>query len=48
MTRHTAGTTLHLQGVPVAVIASWIGHCGGKFACGSENGVAHSVEVRVA
>jgi integrase len=24
--RHTAATTLHLDGVPVAVIAAWIGH----------------------
>jgi len=24
--RHTAATTMHLAGVPVAVIAAWIGH----------------------
>ena len=24
--RHTAATLMHLQGVPVAVIAAWIGH----------------------
>lgn len=24
--RHTAATAMHLQGVPVAVIAAWIGH----------------------
>jgi integrase len=24
--RHTAANTLHLDGVPVAVIAAWIGH----------------------
>ena len=29
--RHTAATTLHLQGVPVAVIAAWIGHSNAAF-----------------
>lgn len=29
--RHTAATTLHLQGVPVAVIAAWIGHSDASF-----------------
>ncbi|WP_235870749.1 site-specific integrase [Rhodococcus xishaensis] len=29
--RHTAATTLHLQGVPVAVIAAWIGHADASF-----------------
>lgn len=29
--RHTAATTLHLQGVPVAVIAAWIGHTDASF-----------------
>ncbi|WML64731.1 MULTISPECIES: site-specific integrase [Rhodococcus] len=29
--RHTAATALHLQGVPVAVIAAWIGHSDGSF-----------------
>lgn len=24
--RHTSATLMHLQGVPVAVIAAWIGH----------------------
>jgi integrase len=24
--RHTCGTTMHLQGVPAAVIAAWLGH----------------------
>jgi integrase len=24
--RHTCATLMHLQGVPVAVIAAWIGH----------------------
>jgi len=24
--RHTAATAMHLQGVPTAVIAAWIGH----------------------
>jgi integrase len=24
--RHTCGTTMHLQGVPPAVIAAWLGH----------------------
>jgi integrase len=26
--RHTCATLMHLQGVPVAVIAAWIGHKG--------------------
>lgn len=29
--RHTAATTMHLQGVPVAVIAAWIGHADASF-----------------
>ncbi|MGV9714465.1 tyrosine-type recombinase/integrase [Rhodococcus pyridinivorans] len=29
--RHTAATMLHLQGVPVAVIAAWIGHSNAAF-----------------
>ncbi|NLE82378.1 MAG: site-specific integrase [Rhodococcus sp.] len=29
--RHTAATTMHLQGVPVAVIAAWIGHSDASF-----------------
>jgi integrase len=29
--RHTCGTTLHLQGVPVAVIAAWLGHADSAF-----------------
>lgn len=29
--RHTAATALHLQGVPVAVIAAWIGHSDASF-----------------
>ncbi|AWK74262.1 recombinase XerD [Rhodococcus oxybenzonivorans] len=29
--RHTAATTMHLQGVPVAVIAQWIGHSSAAF-----------------
>ena len=24
--RHTCATLMHLQGIPVAVIAAWIGH----------------------
>ncbi len=29
--RHTCGTLLHLQGVPVAVIAAWLGHADASF-----------------
>jgi integrase len=29
--RHTCGTLLHLQGVPVAVIAAWLGHADPAF-----------------
>lgn len=29
--RHTCGTLLHLQGVPVAVIATWLGHADASF-----------------
>ncbi len=29
--RHTCGTLLHLQGVPVAVIAAWLGHADAAF-----------------
>jgi integrase len=29
--RHTCGTLLHLQGVPVAVIAAWLGHADPTF-----------------
>lgn len=25
--RHSCGTALHLRGVPLAVIAKWLGHC---------------------
>jgi len=24
--RHTCGTTLHLRGVPLSVVAAWLGH----------------------
>jgi integrase len=24
--RHTCGTTMHLRGVPIAVISAWLGH----------------------
>ncbi|WP_051192597.1 tyrosine-type recombinase/integrase [Nocardia jiangxiensis] len=29
--RHTSGTLMHLQGVPVAVIAAWLGHADSAF-----------------
>ena len=29
--RHTCGTLLHLQGVPVAVISAWLGHADASF-----------------
>ncbi|WP_197704527.1 tyrosine-type recombinase/integrase [Jatrophihabitans sp. GAS493] len=29
--RHTCGTLLHLQGVPVAVISAWLGHSNAAF-----------------
>jgi hypothetical protein len=29
--RHTCGTLLHLQGVPVAVISAWLGHSDAAF-----------------
>nr|WP_296773500.1 tyrosine-type recombinase/integrase [Rhodococcus sp. (in: high G+C Gram-positive bacteria)] len=29
--RHTAGTPLHLQGVPIAVISAWLGHSSPSF-----------------
>jgi integrase len=29
--RHTCGTLMHLQGVPVAVIAAWLGHADPTF-----------------
>ncbi|MGI8869473.1 MAG: site-specific integrase [Mycobacteriales bacterium] len=29
--RHTCGTLMHLDGVPVAVIAAWLGHADGAF-----------------
>jgi integrase len=29
--RHTCGTTMHLQGVPPAVIAAWLGHADVSF-----------------
>lgn len=29
--RHTCGTLMHLQGVPVAVIAAWLGHANAAF-----------------
>jgi integrase len=29
--RHTCGTLMHLQGVPVAVIAAWLGHADPAF-----------------
>jgi integrase len=29
--RHTCGTLLHLQGVPVAVISAWLGHADPSF-----------------
>jgi integrase len=32
--RHTCGTLLHLQGVPVAVIAAWLGHADPPSRCG--------------
>jgi integrase len=29
--RHTCGTLMHLQGVPIAVIAAWLGHADPAF-----------------
>jgi len=29
--RHTCGTLLHLQGVPIAVISAWLGHSDNAF-----------------
>ncbi|MEQ7127067.1 tyrosine-type recombinase/integrase [Actinopolymorpha sp. B11F2] len=29
--RHTCGTLMHLQGVPIAVIAAWLGHADSAF-----------------
>ena len=29
--RHTYGTLLHLQGVPIAVISAWLGHSDNAF-----------------
>ena len=29
--RHTCGTLMHLRGVPVAVIAAWLGHIDAAF-----------------
>lgn len=29
--RHTCGTLLHLQNVPIAVISAWLGHCDAAF-----------------
>jgi integrase len=29
--RHTGGALMHLQGVPVAVIAAWLGHADPAF-----------------
>ena len=37
--RHTAATAMHLSGVPIAVIAAWIGH---KDACLTMRLYAHS------
>ena len=29
--RHTAGTLMHLRGVPTAVISAWLGHASASF-----------------
>ncbi len=29
--RHTCGTLLHLQNVPIAVVSAWLGHCDAAF-----------------
>jgi integrase len=29
--RHTCGTLMHLEGVPIAVIAAWLGHASSRF-----------------
>ena len=29
--RHTCGTLMHLQGVPIAVISAWLGHADSSF-----------------
>ena len=29
--RHTCGTLMHLEGVPIAVIAAWLGHASSAF-----------------
>jgi integrase len=37
--RHTAGTTMHLRKVPMAVIAAWLGHSDASF---TQRTYAHS------
>jgi integrase len=29
--RHTCGTLMHLRGVPIAVVAAWLGHASAAF-----------------
>ncbi|WP_280246524.1 tyrosine-type recombinase/integrase [Nocardia abscessus] len=29
--RHTCGTLMHLQGVPIATVSAWLGHCDAAF-----------------
>ena len=29
--RHTCGTLMHLKGVPIAVVAAWLGHASSAF-----------------
>jgi integrase len=29
--RHTCGTLMHLEGVPIAVMAAWLGHASSAF-----------------
>lgn len=42
--RHTAATTLHLQGVPLAVVSQWIGHASAAFTMAT---YAHSQDDRM-
>ncbi|MGO1827043.1 MAG: tyrosine-type recombinase/integrase [Corynebacterium variabile] len=42
--RHTAATTMHLQGVPLAVVSQWIGHASAAFTLAT---YAHSQDARL-
>ncbi|KGF15154.1 tyrosine-type recombinase/integrase [Corynebacterium freneyi] len=42
--RHTAATTMHLEGVPLAVVSQWIGHASAAFTLAT---YAHSQDERL-